>query len=238
MASIFLNGEPRFRNKYYNEIIRLGYTPLEDINTVKGKYYIQDSDGYVYYTSIIILRRGFGSNKFHSNNKYTIQNLKKYIELQGLKYLVLSDEYINHDTPIKFYCEEHGEFEKKLTHFVYKKYYCPHCSTLGKYSINIADENEMLWKTINSKVYFIEFFDDNEHFYKIGVTTKKVNQRFSGVKQIYNYNIIKTIDTNLYDAIYIEKKLHDLNFDNKYIPLKDIRGGHTECFSKIVYDGI
>ena len=45
--------------------------------------------------------------------------------------------------------------------------------------------------------------------------------------------ILNEIQTNLYDAIYLEIKIHSLNKQYSYIPSIKF-GGYTECFSHLV----
>ena len=51
----------------------------------------------------------------------------------------------------------------------------------------------------------------------------------------YNYSIICEINTNLYDAVFLEKELHFMHIKNKYIP-KICFEGYTECFDYINID--
>lgn len=62
---------------------------------------------------------------------------------------------------------------------------------------------------------------------------RDVENRFSNKGNIpYDYEILYEINTNLYEAVFIEKELHYNNISFKYEPLIKF-DGHTECFSKI-----
>ena len=69
----------------------------------------------------------------------------------------------------------------------------------------------------------------------IGITKNSMNKRFGRKDYMpYNYKVLDIIETNMYDAIYIEKEMHTQN--NKYSYTPNIKfGGHTECFSKILH---
>jgi hypothetical protein len=235
MGAKFLNGEPRFKGKYNEEIISMGFYPMEDINTVKGNYYIRDVDGYIYRSSLTVLRRGNGSYMFHSKNKYTIHNLKLYIQDNKIPYQVVSEEYVIYNEKLDFYCALHGIFSKELNHFVSKEYYCPDCCSKGTYIETQAERNKDLWLKIPCEVYTIKLYNDDEVFYKIGITKQSVKKRFSKENKTYSYDIIDIIKTNLYDAVYIEKRKHMENYMHKYTPKQMMYGGHTECFSNLVF---
>ena len=70
----------------------------------------------------------------------------------------------------------------------------------------------------------------NENFYKIGITTTNLDNRFRQIP--YNIEIIELIKTNLYDGFYQEQQLHDELSNFKYFPKINF-GGKNECFTKI-----
>lgn len=87
------------------------------------------------------------------------------------------------------------------------------------------------------KVYFLECWDENEKFYKIGITYRDVSERFKNKRFMpYSYLILHTIEHD--DPKYIselEIKLKQHHKDLKYLPCKKFAGRH-ECFSKLNID--
>lgn len=81
--------------------------------------------------------------------------------------------------------------------------------------------------------YIIRCWNENEEFYKFGITYKGVKKRFSGISNMpYNYEIIKEVKS--FDLGYIwdlEKRFR--RGVNKYIPLIQF-GGQFECFKKLI----
>lgn len=141
--------------------------------------------------------------------------------------------YINRKVKVKIICPIHGEF-LQLPNNHLSGYGCTECGILnlvGGYSKNTAEKNSIDWKQVKAVVYKIKIYDSKEVFYKIGITTKTIEQRFRGCLP-YEYNILEVIETNLYDAIYIENKLHKINKIHHYKPNK-LFGGWTECFSEL-----
>ena len=72
--------------------------------------------------------RGHGCPKCaKSGVKYTIKEYKEKIEgIFGGDIVVLSDEYVNAHTPLKFLCKKHGEFETK-PYYLLQGHTCPEC---------------------------------------------------------------------------------------------------------------
>lgn len=98
----------------------------------------------------------------------------------------------------------------------------------------LAERNKSEWSLTPAIVYIVKLYDNNENFYKIGLTTLTTKERIEPHVP-YNYSIIKETYLSLYDAVYEEKRLHGLLESYKYLP-KKFFGGHTECFSSIEID--
>lgn len=79
----------------------------------------------------------------------------------------------------------------------------------------------------STTLYFLDFGE----FQKIGITQQQVKFRFSGAP---NYIILDFIETDLDNAIYLEKELKKVV--NQYIPSHSWfeRNGKTECFKSTV----
>ena len=83
-------------------------------------------------------------------------------------------------------------------------------------------------KELDSQLYLIEFNDGSEHFWKIGITRRTVEQRIKKIP--YTMVSYKTIDGKLFDIYQKEKRLKQENKSFRYRPNKKFNG-HTECFS-------
>lgn len=86
------------------------------------------------------------------------------------------------------------------------------------------------------KVYFLECWDKNEIFYKIGRTYKNVGDRFRHKTSMpYQYNILYTIELDDPKRICeIEQEYKNKHSEFKYIPSKKFGGMH-ECFSQLIF---
>jgi hypothetical protein len=159
-----------------------------------------------------------------------INNVNKNIE-------VLSGKYINAKNKLDFKCLVCGHIWSALAHSTIYGCGCPECAKLnseGYYCITRAKKMKDEWIKKECVVYLIRLYDENENFYKVGITKNKINKRFdSKISMPYNYEIIKIIKTNLYDAVHIEAEIKGSSENNKYIPNKYFHG-RTECFSKYI----
>lgn len=144
-------------------------------------------------------------------------------------------------------CPDCGH-EKSLnpTDLVRRGFSCCNCNpnygitreNKGMFNETIVERNKEEYKKEMTTLYIIKCFDDDESFFKIGITSRGLNRRFSSNKYIkYNYESLYEAYINLYDAAVIESKLHKLYERHSYTPLKRF-GGWTECFSEINLDEI
>lgn len=83
------------------------------------------------------------------------------------------------------------------------------------------------------KVYIIKCYDDNEIFYKIGKTYRKIKSRFQTKSDMpYKYEIIKIFEGKSREICELEDKFKIINKKYKYLPNIPF-DGKFECFSKI-----
>lgn len=104
------------------------------------------------------------------------------------------------------------------------------CWCEGVYNKTLIERHKDKYKNMFCMVYKIKLYNKNENFYKIGITTRNTKHRAKNFP--YKFEIIDEINTNLYEAYYLEQKLHKELKEYKYKPLITF-GGQTECFTKI-----
>lgn len=132
---------------------------------------------------------------------------------------------------LKIICKEHGIFTQSYANHNSGKG-CPICAR--EFSPRLKSGFVKSYKVKNyASLYLIRCFNNTENFYKIGITTKQINRRFSGQSSIpYSYELLY-LHENTGDIIWdTETKLHKKYKDLKYIPLLSF-GGMYECFSYI-----
>lgn len=154
------------------------------------------------------------------------------------KYDYSEVEYVGKNNKVKIICPHHGPFWQSSDNHLYG-FGCKECGIVlleGGYNKTNADKNKESWSNIDAIVYCIKISDGENAFYKVGITTRTTKERFAH-NMPYEYEIISEINTNLYNAVYLESKIHNMNRENTFEP--DIKfGGWTECFSKLNLKGV
>lgn len=173
------------------------------------------------------------------SSKYNIPFIEDYIKQENLPLKVLSTTYTNDKTNLEFKCLLCDTiFPRTLTSLYRNKVHeCPNCKTNENYSLNKAnaERHKKEWLARPAIVYFVNLFNSEtaEDYYKVGITTKTLKERMFKIP--YSYTELFIVNTNKYDAVYIESHIHSVWDNYKYIPHKKF-GGYTECFSKIDLD--
>lgn len=138
-------------------------------------------------------------------------------------------------------CPIHGEFLQSYGSH-YQGHGCDRCireDTSNNIKVESWISNSLKSNNFDSyKLYKIKCWNDDELFYKIGITFRKIKERFSSGTIPYSYKIIEIIESD--NGVYIwnlEKELHKRHKDDnlQYIP-KIKFGGAYECFVKLLND--
>ena len=86
-------------------------------------------------------------------------------------------------------------------------------------------------------IYVIQCWNEEEFFYKIGYTTRTVEERFAvfrgHVNMPYKYKIIHQIKLQNVQARQLEKELLAQVYKHHYTPKIPFSGSKRECFSNI-----
>jgi hypothetical protein len=88
-------------------------------------------------------------------------------------------------------------------------------------------------KQVNGRLYYVRFYDEDKTFWKIGITTKSIEERF-GKSCPFKYDIILDEEMLIYEAYLREQKILSNNYDNRMI----IDGFSTECFNRDILEYI
>lgn len=100
----------------------------------------------------------------------------------------------------------------------------------GKYNKTILERDVDKYKNIPCSVYVIKMLGLGSNIYKIGLA-KDVEDRMGALRrQTGSTNLIYKFYSNIYDSYYLEKSLHNLYKDFKFIPKVKFKGW-TELFS-------
>ena len=150
--------------------------------------------------------------------------------VHGDKFDYSKSVYTGASKKLEIVCHKHGSFTQKATHHL-GGVGCPYCAAeatgWSRGNFRNACNGEL------GLLYVIECQNNTEHFYKVGITSKSIGERFKDLRKMpYRYTeIFKT--TGQSDDIYnLEKRLHALLKGNRYRPSLYFNG-HTECFTTI-----
>lgn len=147
--------------------------------------------------------------------------------------------YTKGDDKITITCPIHGDFSQLARKHLEGRG-CVKCSRT-KVSLDLSKNNNTFIKQgfINkakdnlATFYILKCFNENEEFYKIGITTKNIKQRYkSKASMPYNYKVIEEIHGDAEYIFNLEIKLKNELAPYHIIPTITFNGSKTECFSK------
>lgn len=147
------------------------------------------------------------------------------------RYTYEASSYINTDSMVLIHCDSHGSFRQRAADHM-AGHGCVKCgrNLNGFGRSNFVDICNK--KDGQGSLYVIKCYKGGEVFYKVGITSRTVKQRYNAKFQ-YSYDLVFSIKE---DAAYIydlENKIHALLKDHHYSPKIDFKGSVYECFTHI-----
>lgn len=158
--------------------------------------------------------------------------IKNANQIHNGKYDYSKTKYINGYTKVEIICPVHGSFWQRPHNHLQTKG-CHRCGEDSKFNFKKSKYIEHC-KNVNnglSNIYIIKCFNEQETFFKIGITIHSIEKRFCN-DMPYKYEILH-FKTGQVDKVWdLERSLHKMLKSNRYKPA--IRfGGATECFDNI-----
>ncbi|OFY64769.1 MAG: hypothetical protein A2Y71_06265 [Bacteroidetes bacterium RBG_13_42_15] len=165
-------------------------------------------------------------------------------QIHGNKFDYSKVNYKIQKTKVKIKCPKHGYFMQKPQQHL-EGDGCRKCADEQlkftraqngwdkSHWVNFCNRNQIL----EPKFYILHCYNDKEQFIKIGITSKKLKERFLPKDIPYNYKTIKIISGKpglIYDT---EQKLKKQFKDFRYKPKLKF-AGQTECFSELIMEPI
>lgn len=172
-----------------------------------------------------------------SNRLTTKQFITAAQEVHGDLYNYLNAQYVNSGTKVELICQTHGSFFQTPNNHVSRKQGCPKCADqsrlakcVGRYSPEFFDLHPEQ-RNVPAILYVIEMTLDTDHFVKVGITTKSVEERFNrgqtrGVA--VHKTILLTKYMSLEKAFNLEQKILSELKEYQYFP-NHLIDGRTEC---------
>lgn len=178
---------------------------------------------------------GAGCNKCQVKKVSDLQRktTNQFIEEANIihenKYDYSLTEYETARKKVKIICPIHGEFEQLTgSHLAGRG-----CSQCGFDFCNFKKSN---WinrsKGRKGIFYIIRCWNENEEFFKFGITFQSIKIRYSGKTHMpYNYEIIRELKSENLSYIWdLERRFKRFKKKNHYKPLIHFLGDKYECF--------
>lgn len=179
---------------------------------------------------------GSGCKRCHFKDAALTQDefLERAKAVHGDLYCYRDAVYSHNQSHVTIRCLTCGDRFKQKPHTHIMGHGCPSCANLHKgYSRSkfvgacVRNNNSNL-----GFLYVVRLIGVDEDFYKIGITSRSLDERFAAVKLPYKYELVKLIEGEAEYIYDLETTLHRLLSDYRYTP--DIHfAGRTECFSDI-----
>lgn len=241
--SMLIGNTPTIRSA----VDRTEYTINRFIEKHGGRY---DYSSFEYKTaksdSIIICKKhgkfrrtandhlnGCGCPKCKGNEfrERVLSNTEEFIEkARPVHNDFFSYDKVNYKSAVKkvtITCPLHGDF-KQIPNSHLHGYGCYDCSRLG-FKRDELDIDKA--KKIKCYLYLIKLSNEDETFYKVGIS-RRPKKRFSDLKRHgFNLEKIQMSLSNLLNSVTMESKVLRKFKSFKYRPVTDMHG-HTECFNK------
>ena len=153
--------------------------------------------------------------------------------VHGNKYQYDKVTYVSNRTDIVITCPEHGDFTQRPTNHLQGKG-CVHCAEKsGGWSRSGFIQKCKKNNNGLGSLYVIQCYNEHESFYKIGITSNSLKERFKGRHRMpYKYKVLYLIEDNARYVFDLEVKLLALNKGSSHQPIKSFKG-QTECFTTI-----
>lgn len=138
---------------------------------------------------------------------------------------------------IKVGCKQHGYFKTRLDSHI-SGFNCPKCGKIAMirkkrrkrdscWAYTDWENNGLTSKYFESfKLYVYKLWNEEEEFYKVGKTFRKINSRYTPSNMPYKYKLLKIIEGT---ALEMSEKEYGLLIKNERYRPKIKFEGYTEC---------
>src|SRR5690606_29889359 len=171
------------------------------------------------------------------NVKSVINKTTKHLKYKAMlidvlgeeKYDYSKTEYRGMKNKSTVTCKEHGDFEIDWGNSIWKGVGCPKCGNSLK-GLNSKDKLvDMIRDGKTPTLYLVKLHNDDESFFKIGITTGTVEKRMLQIPY-YKYEVVLTKTGTTEYTWSMENELKKICKLFPYTPNKEF-AGKTECFS-------
>lgn len=158
-----------------------------------------------------------------NQTKSTKEIIERCVEVHGSRYNYSATKYINADTKLNIICPIHGEF-KQLPGNHCAGQGCPACAVMG------------FDQTKPAILYYLKVTTDDKILYKIGITSRTVNERFyvNDLKKIevLHQEKFMTGQEALDKETEIKRKFKEFQYNGPNV----LSSGNTELFTCNIFE--
>lgn len=174
-----------------------------------------------------------------SNKKSTtVEFIDRATKVHGLLYNYSLVNYSSAKEPVAIVCPVHGVFQQ-VPNYHLSGNGCTQCykdnNGFGRKEFMSSCKNGI------GTLYIIRCIRDTEVFYKVGITSKSIQERFKRFKRFpYQYTIVFELKRESDFIFDLEKRILRFYKNNRYTPSLNFKG-NTECFiidDKTIQDDI
>jgi hypothetical protein len=197
---------------------------LIEFHGTKEKLIVKDENEFTYSPQTYDLLKGHPVSIQTCNEKEELFRFKANLK-HNKQYEYSDFKYINGKQKINISCSIHGNFKQQIESHLSGNG-CPKCNIKGGF-------NKQSWlnKTSNKNCifYILEFYNNDELFIKVGITSVGIKSRYRRMKN-YEYNILYEICKDCEEVFDLEKLIIKKYKENKYMPKLKLEG-KSECFN-------
>lgn len=163
--------------------------------------------------------------------------LDKAREVHGDKYSYENVEYTLSQAKVPITCPDHGEFKQTPNKHLLGQG-CPKCTPdVGIFSFKTWSQEKLLEHFMDNaglacSCYLLRIEFENEFFYKVGITTRDINERLTEIRKRSKPSVVALVaifESNYLKSHYMEYRVLDELQKDGYKPSRQFKGW-TECF--------
>ena len=165
----------------------------------------------------------------------TLTFIEKSQKIHGSIYDYSKTKYgSNNNEKVLITCKVHGDFfQAPRTHLEGKG--CKLCGNLSKTVFSLSDFKKACERHRGiGTFYILRCFNNYESFYKVGITSKTIKERYSNsVTMPYNFEIVQEFTGDPFVVFNLELKVKSFILKNtlQYSPKLAFSGSSKECYS-------
>lgn len=165
-SNLEMNNQKSFSIDVVKELIKdKPYSMIDEtFTTLSDGFSAITNEGYFVLVNRDNIYKNTTPEVFHKNNPYTVQNIKHYLEINGIETRLISETYNGNNKKLKWRCNCGNEFERTWNSVLQGAFLCKSCSDAEKYKSQKENEFELVkeyFKNRNYQLLSTEYTDSH-----------------------------------------------------------------------------